>query len=162
MASPATPAALRLESASDTDFDWLLGETPPSLAYRIAPDLASPDILRIIRNLPAHWLMVAGNEIVGIISIKAEGEGKAEIGYGVASSHQGRGFASAAVAALLPVLADRGIVAVMAETAPDNPASQRVLTNNGFVATGERCDEEDGMLIVWRADLAAKGENTGG
>jgi RimJ/RimL family protein N-acetyltransferase len=151
----ATAPDLCLEPAGDADFAWLLGQTPPPRGYSIASGLAPREVLEIIRQLPANWLMIAGSEIVGIISLKADSCDQVEIGYGVASSREGRGFASAAVGALLPMLARRGVAVVVAETSTDNRASQRVLTNNGFVATGERCDNDDGLLIVWRADLTA-------
>jgi RimJ/RimL family protein N-acetyltransferase len=153
---------MRLAPATDADFRWLLGEGKPPRAHRVAPDLASREVLEIIRSLPANWLMVADGEIVGIISLKAAFGDQAEIGYGVACSRCGQGFASAAVAALMPILARSGIRVVVAETAVDNPASQRVLQDNGFVDVGERNDEEDGLLMVWRADLTAAGKNAQG
>ncbi len=41
----------------------------------------------------------------------------------------------------------------MAETRTDNIASQRVLECNGFTRTGERLDEEDGVLLCWRVEM---------
>lgn len=162
MKSCATPPVLRLQRASDADFAWLLGQALPSRAYGIAPELAQREVLGIIRRLPANWLMVVGNEIVGIISLKTKSRDQVEIGYGVASSRQGNGFASAAVGALLRLLAREGVATVLAETVHDNPASQRVLVKNGFVPTGERFDNEDGILMTWRTDLGAARESSGG
>jgi RimJ/RimL family protein N-acetyltransferase len=154
MNRPETLPALRLERATDADFAWLLAETAaPPRTHGIAPDLASREVLGIIRNLPANWLMVSGDEIVGIISLKAKNGAEVEIGYGVAASRQRQGFTTKAVAALLLVLAEWGIASVLAETASDNQASQRVLVNNGFVAIGDYQGEDDVQLIIWRIDL---------
>jgi GNAT superfamily N-acetyltransferase len=74
-----------------------------------------------------------------------------EIGYGVAESHEGRGYASAGVARMVEeAFAHGGVDAVLAETSIHNPASQRVLEKNGFHRVGQREDSEDGLLIQWR------------
>ena len=141
--------ALDLHPATSADFDWLLGSGEIARPWSVAPDLAPAGVIEIVRTLPANWLIIAGDEVVGIIGLKTEAAGRAEIGYGVAASRERQGLASAAVAALLPVLNARQIVAVTAETSVDNTASQRVLDRNGFVRIGGRVDEEDGPVIVW-------------
>lgn len=146
--------AVHLESASEDDFRWLLGEVAATRPLKVAPDLAPPEVLAIVRQLPANWLIVAEREIVGIIGLKSEAGGEVEIGYGVAGSREGRGFASGAVAALLPVLLAREVRVVTAETSVENIASQRVLERSGFARTGTRVDEEDGPLYCWRRMLA--------
>lgn len=142
--------ALRLERATDADFRWLLGDGEATRPHGVAPDLAPKAVLHIIRTQPSNWLVVSDEEIVGIISLKVDRSEQVEIGYGVSSSRTGRGFASAAVGALLPMLKRRGVPVVIAETTFDNVASQRVLQRNGFAAVGERIDDEDGVLIVWK------------
>jgi RimJ/RimL family protein N-acetyltransferase len=144
---------IQLALTSDEDFDWLLGRSEATRPWSIAPQLAPLEVFEIIRPLPANWLIVADTEVVGLIGIKAEAAGEAEIGYGIAATRQGRGFASAAVGALLSPLGERGIIKVLAETSVDNIASQRVLERNGFSRTGERIDEEDGPLILWARRL---------
>jgi len=143
-----------LHPATDEDFRWLLGERDATRPLRIAPDLAPPEVLAIVRGLPANWLIVVAHEIVGIIGLKADGGEEVEIGYGVAASREGRGHASGAVTALLPILEARAVRLVNAETSIDNIASQRVLERNGFARVGERVDEEDGPLYCWRKVLA--------
>ncbi len=145
---------LVLEPSSDEDFRWLLGEGPATRALDVAPDLAPPGVLEIVRQLPFNWLVIVAGELVGLIGLKTEeSPGEVEIGYGVAASREGRGFASAAVAALLPVLHARGVRLATAETSVENPASQRVLERNGFSRVGERIDEEDGPLYLWQRSL---------
>jgi RimJ/RimL family protein N-acetyltransferase len=142
-----------LEPASDEDFRWLLGEAAATRPLDVAPGLTPPEVLAIVRQLPANWLVVARGELVGIIGLKTDSSQEVEIGYGIASSREGRGFASAALAALLPVLQARAVRLVTAETSVDNPASQRVLERNGFVRWAERTDDEDGPLYCWRRPL---------
>ena len=139
-----------LHATTDADFRWLLGEIPATRPFAVAPDLAPMPVLEIVRGLSANWLMVVDRELVGIIGLKADAGDIVEIGYGVAASRHGRGFASAGVAHLLTLLAGRGVRTVRAETSVANPASQRVLERNGFDRTGERIDDEDGALHLWR------------
>jgi RimJ/RimL family protein N-acetyltransferase len=146
-------SAMQLELAKDEDFQWLLGQRSPTRPVAVAPDLAPGEVIAIVRQLPANWLMIVGDELVGIIGLKSDGGDEVEVGYGVARSRWGNGLASAALGSLLPILADRGVKLVHAETSVDNPASQRVLQRNGFRHAGERVDEEDGPLIVWRREI---------
>jgi RimJ/RimL family protein N-acetyltransferase len=62
-----------------------------------------------------------------------------EIGYGLAPSARGHGYAAEAVIALLTVAADHGVVKVIADTTLDNIASQQTLVRAGFrlVSTDE-------------------------
>jgi RimJ/RimL family protein N-acetyltransferase len=143
-----------LEPATDEDFQCLLRQEVFVRSFSVAPQLASPEVLEIVRQLPANWLMISNGELAGIIGLKTQDSlEQVEIGYGVAASRWSRGLAAAAVAALLPILKARGIQIVRAETSVENPASQKVLERNAFVRTGERVDEEDGPLILWQRSL---------
>jgi RimJ/RimL family protein N-acetyltransferase len=71
-----------------------------------------------------------------------------EIGYGVSPSRRGCGVASEALHALCDYARGR-VSAVLAETDPDNVASQRVLEKCGFQSVG------GDALIRWRRDLGA-------
>jgi RimJ/RimL family protein N-acetyltransferase len=64
-------------------------------------------------------------------------KGVVEIGYGLGSQSRGRGLGTAAVAALLEVLAARGVRAIDAEVHVINVASWRLLERLGFVTTGD-------------------------
>jgi RimJ/RimL family protein N-acetyltransferase len=59
-----------------------------------------------------------------------------KIGYGVAPSARGHGYAAEAVLALVAIAAERGLVKVMADTTLDNIASQRTLVRAGFRLVG--------------------------
>jgi RimJ/RimL family protein N-acetyltransferase len=77
--------------------------------------------------------------------------GEVEIGYGVAPSQAGRGLASEGTARMIEEAFSRDeVIAVTAETAVSNRASERVLEKNGFLRCGNRIDPEDGPLTLWR------------
>ncbi|WP_163505823.1 GNAT family N-acetyltransferase [Fodinicola acaciae] len=70
--------------------------------------------------------------------------GAVEIGYGLVPSARGHGYAAEAVTMLVRIAADRGVTTVVAETEPDNIASQRTLERAGFrqVDAAESCRYE--------------------
>jgi RimJ/RimL family protein N-acetyltransferase len=59
-------------------------------------------------------------------------DGSVEIGYGLAPSARGNGYAPEAVTAVLGVAVTHGVVRVLADTDLDNIASQRTLIRAGF------------------------------
>lgn len=101
--------------------------------------------------VPAGWLIVDGDEIVGLASlVRQPGDAGIDIGFGIAPTRRRRRFATAAVRNILEwARADDRVVAVRGESAINNPASQRVFERNGFVRTGQRVDPEDGPVIRW-------------
>jgi RimJ/RimL family protein N-acetyltransferase len=150
----------------DGDFAWLLGEGPAAAnPPRICDGGVAPaEVVDLIRGVAAKnrealggdvaWLVVADGEAVGMISFTRLLDGKRpEIGYGIADSRQGRGHATQAVTALLPILRARGFDGLTAETGVGNRPSQVVLERNGFTRTGERTDPEDGDLYLWTIGL---------
>jgi len=150
----------------DSDFAWLLGEgrapaNPPAICDG---GVAPREVVELIRGVTAKnrqalggdvaWLVVTNGEAVGMISFTRPHDGKRpEIGYGIADSRQGRGHATGAVTALLPILRARGFDGLTAETGVGNRPSQMVLERNGFTRTGERTDPEDGDLYLWTIGL---------
>ena len=94
---------------------------------------------------PAQWLWYAAWLItlkdgtpVGDACVKGLADGgTVEIGYGINPPHEGKGYATEAVDALVRwALRQPGVVCVKAETEPGNAASQRVLAKCGFRPTG--------------------------
>jgi RimJ/RimL family protein N-acetyltransferase len=70
---------------------------------------------------------------IGGIGFKGQPvHGCGEIGYGLAQSARGHGYAAEAVVALLEIAADHGLSKVIADTTVDNIASQRTLIRAGF------------------------------
>lgn len=161
--SIAAPS-VRLIVATESLFEWARrASDEPALegALRLAPGgLDEPDVLSWIERsalgvrakvgAPSAWFIVAGDEVVGVVSFKSVvGDGAVEIGYGVAEARRGHGHATAAVALVVGEARSRGL-ALVAETALSNTASQRVLQRNGFERDGERVDPDEGALLRWR------------
>lgn len=155
---------IELKAIGDGDFAWLLNEgpAPPNAAPICAGGIASTQVIALLRNLAASlrdvlrsdvsWLILAQGEAVGMISFTTSGERPA-IGYGIAPTREGRGYATAAVAALLPIARAAGYLGLTAETGTDNRTSQLVLERNGFTCTGSRIDPDDGALYTWTIGL---------
>lgn len=100
----------------------------------------------------AYGIVVDGR-LAGLLSIMGtprSPSGSANIGYWVAAEFGGRGVATAAVAAAIPLaFGELGLHRLEAGTLRDNFASQRVLEKNGF----ERIGVARGLLKiggVWR------------
>jgi RimJ/RimL family protein N-acetyltransferase len=103
------------------------------------------------------WLVVVESpaRIVGSVSFKSfdPGSGGAEIGYGIASGEQRRGFAAAAVRELVAAAFARPETRrVFAFVQPSNVASRRVLERNGFAVVGESIDPEDGPVLRYEKE----------
>lgn len=80
--------------------------------------------------------------------------GMVEIGYATAPVHRRRGYARAALAALLDrARREPDVRVVRVSIAPDNEASQGVALPFGFREVGEQVDEEDGLELVYELDL---------
>jgi len=152
--------------ATARDFALLAqGKTPEGLRMDAEIELAPPAVLEMLTALaqtiaerftPSAWMLVEDLEVVGLMSLtRLSAQGEIHIGYGVAPARQGRGTATRAVAELLTwARQDARVSHILADTALDNVASQRVLERNGFVRIGGRVDAEDGPLICWRATTA--------
>lgn len=70
---------------------------------------------------------------VGGVGFKGPPDGTAvEIGYGLAPSARGHGYAVEAVEMLMRIAAGLGMTTIVAETETDNVASQRTLEKAGF------------------------------
>lgn len=74
-------------------------------------------------------------------------DGVAEIGYSICEGHRGRGFATAAVSALVDRAVDGGVQKLTAHVEPTNAASIAVLARNGFARTSL---QPDGRLVFVR------------
>ena len=72
-----------------------------------------------------------------------------EIGYSIAEPFRGRGYATAAATELLRQAEERGISHFVASCSPVNDPSLAIIRKLGFVQTGERMDEEDGLELVF-------------
>lgn len=84
--------------------------------------------------------------------------GMVEIGYAVDPAYRRRGYARAALEALLRRAADEpGVRTVRVSISPDNLPSYRLATRYGFTRVGEQWDAEDGLEIVYEVDASRHG-----
>jgi RimJ/RimL family protein N-acetyltransferase len=158
-----------LVAASDADFGWMLGDDrAPESGGLVLPEggIETPEVLTMLRALAAKlrttdadaaWMIVASGEVVGLISyVTPPDEASAvEIGFGIAATRRGRGFATRAVADLVALSRTQGRLRTLtAGTAPWNVASQKALSRAGFEQSGTRTDPDDGELLEWRLTLA--------
>lgn len=83
----------------------------------------------------------ADGKAIGGIGFKGQpNNGCVEVGYGLAPSARGNGYAAEALAALLNVAADHELSRVVADTDKSNLASQRTLQRAGFHQVGSNGD----------------------
>ena len=79
--------------------------------------------------------------------------GMVEIGYAVDPAYRRRGYARAALEALLQRAAREPQVRTVRVTiSPDNVASYRLASQYGFTEVGEQWDDEDGLEIIYELD----------
>ncbi len=100
----------------------------------------------------AMWMIekTDGTHIGDLCFKGLKGNGNPEIGYGILDEFQGQGYATEAVKLALKWAFDHPkVLAVEAESDPDNAASQRVLEKCGFLATGA-IGEEGPRFIVYK------------
>lgn len=94
---------------------------------------------------------LADGRAVGGVGFKGQPDsGCVEIGYGLAPSARGHGYAAEAVIALLAIAYDHGLSKVIANTALDNIASQRTLTHAGFRLEGTDVDRHYYEVLLER------------
>jgi RimJ/RimL family protein N-acetyltransferase len=80
---------------------------------------------------------------------RPDARGMVEIGYAIDPAYRRRGYARAAVAALLDRARHEPTVKIVrASIRPDNQPSWRVLEPYGFQAVGEQWDDEDGNELI--------------
>jgi [ribosomal protein S5]-alanine N-acetyltransferase len=105
-----------------------------------------------------HVLVAEDGSVLGRFNLVFVEDGAAELGYRVSQHVAGRGVATTTVRELCRVAAARyGLRTLSAATASENAASQKVLTQAGFVLVGP-ADPADlgGKPGVWyQRDLAA-------
>lgn len=143
------PADARHASAPDrAALEALLGAALPVL-WPPQPEAAAAfaQMEQQLRDDPslAGWLFwfvldPAARTVVGSVDLKGrpDTEGIVELGYGFTPARWGEGLATEAAGALLRwVLAQPGVKRVVAETRPENGASQRVLAKLGFEPAGK-------------------------
>lgn len=150
IALPLATARLVVRRFTDADAEALA-------AYRSHPDVARfqnwdppytvDDARELIAgsadsDLPAlgEWVQVGvehGGALIGDVGVFVDsGGGVAEVGYSLHPDHQGNGFATEAVGAVVDALLAGGVHRVEAGVDPENVASRRLLERLGFEREG--------------------------
>lgn len=76
--------------------------------------------------------------------------GMVEVGYTVHPDFRRRGYATAALGALIDyAAAEPRVNVVRASVSPDNAASNATIAHYGFVQVGEQMDEIDGLELIF-------------
>lgn len=117
---------------------------------------------REVPRLPAQVFWISDGEFCGVIGLRYQ-DGTDDlppyvpghIGYSVVPWKQGRGYATAALRALLPVAREAGLRVVTISCDSDNAASQKVVLSNGGVLVQVLPDAEknDVKKLVFRIEL---------
>ena len=101
-------------------------------------------------------LIKGSGENIGYVQLVPLEDGIWEIGYHIAKKHTGKGYASEAVRASLPVMADDvGINEIYGVCLSDNAASKQVLKKCGFETVSEEIGDYQGekrpvFRAVWK------------
>lgn len=94
-----------------------------------------------------HYVIIRAEDGQAIGGIGFKGQphhGTGEIGFGLAPSGRGNGFAAEAARAMVAFAREQGLSSVVADTERHNTASQRTLEQAGFAKTGT-----DGELVLY-------------
>ena len=158
----ATPAATLRDWSTNDAVSLVKYADNPRIACHLRDAFPSPytkkdaDRFIALATGPGRHLYLAidiGGEAVGGIGVSPLDDVKrrtAEIGYWLAEPFWGRGIATAAVRALVPVAFETtGIVRLEAGIFSDNPASMRVLEKCGFLreAIHKKAVTKNGRLL---------------
>lgn len=143
------------------------GQAPAAYAKLLERDALPPPFVaaRALRlaaaGIPTPWstsFLIMRHEdgrVVGGCGFKTPPlQGRVEVGYGVLPAARQRGAATAALGILLVLARSAGASEVLAEVAPGNFASSRVVEKAGFRRTSERVDEDGELVVQWLRSVA--------
>lgn len=174
---------VRLVPLSEAAFR-ALAEGDLAAGRRAAPVPLTPDVLdsewrstwrrraEQVRAEPAVAAWVTGliwdvqrERVVGRAGFHGppDARGMVEVGYAVSPSQRRRGYARAALEALLERAGGEPAVRVVrASISPENTASRSLVAQYGFVEVGEQWDDEDGLETVFEVDAGEFGGEADG
>jgi predicted acetyltransferase len=116
---------------------------------------------RTVPRLPGRVYWLDDGEFCGIINLRYVPGSDAvpdyvsgHIGYAVVPWKQHRGYATRALALMLPVARDVGLNRIEITCDVSNEASRRVIAHNGGTLTGNRVERNGKRKLVFRIDLA--------
>ena len=149
---------LRPIGAGD-DLEALVDALPPGFGGETdgAREILTQTLGLLARDpRPDPWgcyLVEEGGETIGTCAFKSapNDAGEVEIAYMTFPAFERRGYATLMAAELARIAFEAGAPMVIAHTLPEENASTRALSRNGFRHAGETIDPEDGL--VWRWEL---------
>jgi predicted acetyltransferase len=163
-----SPSSIMGKKAADEELKQIASDADGFLAWLDDPQATGRPIERLdgsmMPRLPGFRRWIWDDGFCGSIGLRWSPGGSAlpdwfsfgHIGYAVPSWKRGRGYATQALALLLPLARAQGLTWVELTTDRDNSASQRVVAKNG----GYVLAEEDGSalhgcaaVLRWRIDL---------
>jgi predicted acetyltransferase len=119
---------------------------------------------RVVPRLPTRICWLDDGEFCGVITLRFVPSSDAlpdyvsgHIGYAVVPWKRRRGYATRALALLLPVAREVGLTRVEITCDDDNEASRRVILKNGGELIDTRPEWSGKTKLVFRIDLAAGG-----
>jgi len=117
---------------------------------------------RVVPRLPSRISWLDDGEFCGIINLRfALGSDalpdyvSGHIGYAVVPWKRRRGYATRALALMLPVAREVGLTRIEITCDDDNEYSRRVIIKNGGVSRGTRLEPGGKTKLVFHIDLAA-------
>src|SRR5207237_5541847 len=116
---------------------------------------------RAVPRLPSRIFWLDDGEFCGVINLRfVPGSDtlpdyvSGHIGYAVVPWKRGRGYATRALALMLPVAREVGLAILEITCDDDNEPSRRVIEKNGGVLTGTRPEPGGKTKLGFRIDLA--------
>ena len=101
-----------------------------------------------------YAILLKNGTYIGHVQAVCMDEGSWEIGYHVGYKHTGKGYASEAVKAFLPVIMKRlGITEMKGICALDNLSSMRVMEKNGFIPSSRLLDQKVKNYVYYLSPL---------
>lgn len=154
---------MRLHSLSLPEIEALVSGAVEIGGNAIVPGALPPDFIlagaskALSEGKPQLWhspwlFLISGpGAAVGTGGFKgAPAHGRVEIGFGVAESCRGRGYATQAILCLVEIARSQDHVnEVYAQCAISNVASRRVIEKCGFSHIGQQTTEADGLVDQW-------------
>jgi predicted acetyltransferase len=115
----------------------------------------------VVPRLPGRIFWLDDGEFCGVINLRYMPGSEVlpdyvsgHIGYAVVPWKRRRGYATRALALMLPVARDVGLGHVEITCDEDNDASRRVIARNGGVLTGRRATPGGKVRLMFRINLA--------